>query len=423
MAQKNMQLALLIDYDNLMGFTGKGEPDPSRNYSHPDVVNYLETQYGVVVYCKAWGDWAGPRTRRTIGDLSKTGAEMQFVPHLSCNTQRIPGYTASCMGMTAFDLLRNNPNIGGFVFGSNDMALMPIITRLRSFGKRVYVLGPEPAAAAALTRVSDEFIALVDNTPKSRNSNALDKTNVLYAIKALLANGDLPIATLEEKLLEKIPEFNVADFGFGAFEDFLRNAANTTVKITRNDDGQTMIGLGNCHNASAYSDEELQNFNLAEYMQATRWHITDGFVRNTVLHNIYVVFSQEKGREMTNEDLRRTVDPSGVVEDRPWQGTIWSLIFGACLWENPKTNNQPQSRRLLSLFRTVGSEEEFMVRYYTSLFKKAYEDRPQLTPRECAELMNPDNVEGVLPLFERVFANLRAPAIKGAPAAPAPANA
>ena len=98
MAQKNMQLALLIDYDNLMGFTGKGEPDPSRNYSHPDVVNYLETQYGVVVYCKAWGDWAGPRTRRTIGDLSKTGAEMQFVPHLSCNTQRIPGYTASCRG-------------------------------------------------------------------------------------------------------------------------------------------------------------------------------------------------------------------------------------------------------------------------------------------------------------------------------------
>ena len=50
-----MQLALLIDYDNLMGFTGKGEPDPSRNYSHPDVVNYLETQYGVLKIKEARG--------------------------------------------------------------------------------------------------------------------------------------------------------------------------------------------------------------------------------------------------------------------------------------------------------------------------------------------------------------------------------
>lgn len=423
MAQKSMQLALLIDYDNLMGFTGKGEPDTSRNYSHPDVVNYLEVQYGTVVYCKAWGDWGGPRTRRTIGDLSKTGAEMQFVPHVASNIPRVPGYTASCMGMTAFDLLRNNPNIGGFVFGSNDMALMPVITRLRSFGKRVYILGAEPAAAAALTRVSDEFITLVDNAPRSRAANSGDKTNLLYAIKALLGSGEMGIAELESKLGEKIADFNVADYGYSTFEEFLRNAANTTVKLSKNDSGELMVGLGNCHNASAYSDEELQNFDLAEYMQATRWHITDGSVRNTLLHNIYVVFSQEKGRELTNEELRHIVDPEGVVEDRPWQGTIWSLIFGACLWENPKTNSQPQSRRLLSLFRTVTSEEEFMVRYYTSLFKKAYEDRPQLTPRECAELMNPDNVEGVLPLFERVFANLRTPAVKQGSAAAGSANA
>ena len=42
MTQKSLQLALLIDYDNLMGFTGKSEGDPTRNYSHPDAVAYLE---------------------------------------------------------------------------------------------------------------------------------------------------------------------------------------------------------------------------------------------------------------------------------------------------------------------------------------------------------------------------------------------
>ncbi len=418
MATKPIQLALLIDYDNLMGFAGKNDNDIYRNYSHPDVVSHLETHYGPVAVCKAFGDWAGPRTRRTITDLTKAGSEMIHIAHGTGSTTRIPGYTAVCMGLAALDLIAANPNLGGVVFGTNDMALIPFITRIHAAGKMVFILGPEPAAAAALTRVSDEFIALTDNGMKNKAPNASDKSQVLYALKTILSAGELPIAELEQKVVAQLPDFSSADFGFANFEEFLRNIANTTVKLTKTDDDLT-VALGNCHNASAYSDEELAAFNLAEYMQATRWHIADGDIRDKVLHNIYVIFSDEKGREMTNEDLRNTVDPDHVVEDRPWQGTIWSLIFGACLWENPKTSNQPQSRRLLSLFRTVNSEDDFLVRYYTSLFKKAYEDRPSLTPRECAELMHPENVDAAMPLFEQVFQCLKNPVT---PKAPASAN-
>lgn len=414
MAQKAIQLALLIDYDNLMGFNGKNEGDSFRNYSHPDVVNYLEMHYGPVVYTKAFGDWAGPRTRRTIGDLTKTGAEMQFIPHGAGNAARIPGYTAVCMGLAALDLIAANPNLGGVVFGTNDMALIPFVARIRSLGRAVYILGPEPTAAASLTRVSDEFISIADNGMKGKAPNSTDKAQILYALKSILAAGELPIEELEQKIVAKLPEFSASDFGFNSLEEFLRNAANTTVKLMKNDNDSVTVALGNCHNASAYSDEELAAFNLAEYMQATRWHIADGDIRDKVLHNIYIIFS-EKGREMTNEELRNTVDPDHVVEDRPWQGTIWSLIFGACLWENPKTANQPQSRRLLSLFRTVASEDDFLVRYYTSLFKKAFEDRPALTPKACAELMHPENVEAALPLFEQVFQNLKNPQLPKAP--------
>ena len=426
MTQKSQQLALLIDYDNLMGFSSKAEGDLTRNYSHQDVVAYLESHYGPVVFCKAYGDWSGPRTRHTITDLSKSGAEMQFIPRTPANAIRVPGYAAVCMGLDALDEISRNANLGGVVFGTNDLALLPFVSRIRAMGKNVYILGPEAASAAALTRVADEFIATVEGTsaaaPRAKAPNASDKSQVLYVIKSLLVNGEIPMDQLEEKVLGQLPEFTPADFACSSFEEFLRNIANTTVKLTKSEDGGTItVGLGNCHNASAYSDEELANFDLAQYMQATRWHITDGDIRDKVLHNIYVIFS-EKGREMSNEELRNTVDPERVVEDRPWQGTIWSLIFGACLWENPKTSNQPQSRRLLSLFRTVTSEDEFLVRYYTSLFKKAFEDRPSLTPQECAELMHPENVEGALPLFERVFQALRTPVVPKAPSA-APAGA
>jgi len=412
-----MQLALLLDYDNLMGFTSKGEYDSYRNYSHLDVMAHLDSHYGNVVYCKAYGDWTGPRTRRTIGDLSKTGAEMQYIPHGTGNFVRIRGYTAAYMGLDAIACIAANPSLDAVIFGSNDLALIPFVARIRAMGKKVFILGPE-ASATALARVSDEFIAISDSSIKAKAPSTADKSQVLYSIKSLTMSleNDIPIEELEEKLLQQFPDFSSADYGCATFEEFLRNMANTTVKLTKTDAG-LMVGYGNCHNASAYSDEELQNFNLAEYMQATRWHITDGDIRDKVLHNIYVIFS-ENGREMTNEELRNTVDPDHVVEDKPWQGTIWSLIFGACLWENPKTSNQGQSRRLLSLFRTVTSEEDFLVRYYTSLFKKAFEDRPSLTPRECAELMHPENIEGALPLFERVFQNLKNPVLPKAPAAP-----
>ena len=53
------------------------------------------------------------------------------------------------------------------------------------------------------------------------------------------------------------------------------------------------------HNASAYSDEELQNFNLAEYMQATRWHITDGDIRRAMQHNRHRFFDTPVSAVMT----------------------------------------------------------------------------------------------------------------------------
>ncbi len=417
MAQKSQQLALLIDYDNLMGFNGKVDGDLNRNYSHQDVVAYLESHYGPVVYCKAYGDWSGPRTRHTITDLAKAGAEMQFIPRVTGSTLRIPGCAAVCMGLDAMEEIQRNPALGGVVFGTNDLALLPFVSRIRAMGKSVYILGPEAASAAALTRVADEFITAADNSPiRTKASNASDKSQVLYTIKSILVNGELPLTQLEEKVMAAMPEFAPGDFACANFEEFLRNIANTTVKLTKGEDGSLTVGLGNCHNASQYTDEELQSFDLAQYMQATRWHITDGDIRDKVLHNIYIIFS-EKGREMTNEELRNTVDPDHIVEDRPWQGTIWSLIFGACLWENPKSSNHAQCRRLLSLFRTVTSEDDFLVRYYTSLFKKAYEDRPNITPQMCAELMHPENVEGALPLFERVFENLRNPMVLKTPGA------
>jgi len=47
-----------------------------------------------------------------------------------------------------------------------------------------------------------------------------------------------------------------------------------------------------------------------------------------------------------------------------------------------------------------------LIRYYTSLFHKAYTERPDLTARMCAELMHPDSVEEHIPLYEQVLDEL-----------------
>ncbi len=222
--------------------------------------------------------------------------------------------------------------------------------------------------------------------------------------KEHISTNGLMLDELSGKLKEQFPEFTPELVHCRNLQEVIKAVGGKQFQIADTDEGIIVSSAGE-RNASPLPLEELRRLDFADYMQVTRWYIEDGNIRDRVLHNIYALF-EDKGRVLTNDELHNLVDPDHIIDERPWHGTIFSLVYGACLWESPEDSNIPLPRRHLALFRTVKDEEDFLIRYYTSLFHKAYTERPDLTARMCAELMHPDSVEEHIPLYEQVLEEL-----------------
>ena len=120
------------------------------------------------------------------------------------------------------------------------------------------------------------------------------------------------------------------------------------------------------------------------------------------LTNIYDILAEDN-RMMSSDALRQDACAELDVDDKPWQGTIFSLVSGSCLWEKPDSSDVPHQQRKVSLYKTITSLDDFMVGYYKSLFYKAFTERTDLTPQSMTELMHPEDIDGHIELFEKVF--------------------
>ncbi len=404
MAQKSQQLALLVDFENLLASL-----DSESNISFiPELIATLENRFGKVAFRKAYADWNNAKLRKAANELQRNGVEMQHVVR-----GHNKNLVENLLALQAMYTVALYPNLTGVVLASGDADYLALVNQLKSRGLCIIGVGADGNANSSWNRCCDEY--LVCNTSSANPEKkspakatpatipAPEKNAIITALKELIPVNGILLPDLESKLKESHPDFSTENFHFRNLPEFLQSLGNM-FKIADTDEGIIISSQGG-RNASPYTLQELQSFSFEDYMQATRWYIVDGNIRDRVLHNIYALF-EENGRVLTNEELHNLVDPDHIVEERPWYGTIFSLVYGACLWENPDDSSIPLPRRRLSLFRTVKSEEEFLIRYYTSLFHKAYTERPGLTAQMCAVLMHPDDVEAHIPLYEQVLEEL-----------------
>ncbi|MBP1583415.1 MAG: NYN domain-containing protein [Victivallales bacterium] len=409
MSETTAQLALLMDFDGFLNGFGTSEDDWKLSIN--DIIMQLEKRYGAVVYRKAIADWSSPRLRRAAQDLQRYNVEMIHVFKGGHSSRYI---SDNQLIQATQDCMLHFPALDTYVLSFGEGDYMSAVCRLKANGKKIVGLVADGVSLpGALVRNLDDVFYINDKTGifkekaerNSRRENYQpERPAIVETIRNIIGVNGLPIEEVFAQLKEKDPNFSLETYGVESFEDLIRAYPNF-LKFSETDSGVLVVPSGGVKNTCPFTPEELKKFNLTDYMQATRWYIHNGTIRDRVLHNIYTLL-EEPGRSMTNEELRNLVDPEGIVEDRPWYGTIFSLAFGACLWESPETSDLPLQKHILSLFKTVHSEEDFLVRYYISLFHKAFSERPELTPRVCAELMHPDDVESHIPLFEQVLGTL-----------------
>jgi len=335
------RLALLMDFENLIIGLENSDPTAEKPFSISAILRYLESNFGQVIYRKAFADWSNAKFRKYAFDLSRAGVEMQHVIRSGSQSKNAAD---THLVIQAMDCMLHYPLIDTYVIVTGDGDFLPLITKLKAGGKKVFGLGTQGTTANSLVENCDEYLYCSNKglTPKSR----------------------LPADIVP------VPRNN------------------------RNGEEKKLV-------ATVVSGDPA----FADYMRASRWFIQSAPHRDRIIQGIYEQ-SVKGGEPLTLAQLREQVPDADNVSDKEWFGTLFSLIHGGCLWEDPTTSEKPLYQRGVSLYRGIRDSAEFFTRYYCSLFHKAYSERPSMTARDCCDLMYGATAPEHLAVFEKVMERL-----------------
>jgi len=407
---ENKQVAMLMDFENLVIGLENNDPESKKSFSAKTVIDFIEKNYGRVIFRKAFADWSNPKFRKYTQDMMRCGIEMQHIHRSGYNNNK--NYAESLMVIQAMDCMARNPEISTFILITGDADFLPLISYIKSTGRTAIGLGTEGTVSGALLANCDEFIFYGNDGLHNGRQAAIDRGPVIKALKNIIGTAGAYVNDIDEELADEMPDFNPADMGYEDLYAFLESMPSLVRLDNAGDEPKAFWIFQQApkpqqrfNNKVELPPQEVSNMPLDEYMKATRWFIQDGQMRVDILTNIYNILS-EPGTVISSDDLRQEASSDYMVEDKPWQGTIFSLVCGSCLWEKPESADLPLHMRKLSLFKNVRSLDDFMIGYYTSLFHKAFMEREDLNAQTMTELMHPEDVDGHLPLFEKVYSEM-----------------
>ena len=401
------QTAILIDFENLIIGVENNDPEAQKTFSIKKILQFVDKNYGHVTFKKAFADWSNQKFRKYAQDMMRNGIEMQHIVR-SCYGNK--NFNESHMTIAAMDCISRNPMVDTIVLATGDADFLPLINHLKATGRQVLGIGAEGTVSASVLASCDEYLYYAQDGLYKAHVPSFDKAGIYKLLRNIIGTNGIYVADIEDEILAQYPDFNLDELGYGSIMDLLQSMPNA-VRIDETGDEPKAFWNTQPPRQTRYSKNEVANQDLAnmpleEYMHTTRWYITDGPIREAVLTNIFNVLSTAE-HLISSEDLREmTATGDLAVEDKEWQGTIYSLVCGACLWQKPENNDVPVHLYKLSLFKNIENMEDFLLGYYVSLFHKAYMHRPDLNPQTMAELMHPEAPEQHLPLFEKVYAEI-----------------
>lgn len=383
MNSQHHHLALLMDFENLIIGMENNDPTEEKPFSIHAVVQYLEEHYGPVIYRKAFADWSNAKFRKYAMELSRAGVEMQHVVRSGYNSKNA---SDAHLVIQAMDCMLHHPLIDAFVIVTGDSDFLPLITKLKSSAKHVVGLGTQGTIANTLLENCDEYIYY------SQRGLTLKPKGEPAPPAPAPAAGAAP----ERRPVAAEAPAEAPEGGRAPGMDSRAGIAGA--------DGRAGHGSAPGANGAQGSQGSAEP-PLALYLQATRWYIRDPDTRDEILRGICDQLSRRPG-VITLGQLREIVPGATSVADKEWFGTLFSLTYGGCLWEDPQTSELPLFQRGVSLYRGVKTADEFLTRYYCSLFHKAFAERSDLSARACAELMYPQAPAEHVTWFEEVLTRL-----------------
>ncbi|MDN5696512.1 MAG: NYN domain-containing protein, partial [Rubrobacter sp.] len=199
MPEAQEDLAIFMDWENIYIST------VTEYGTKPNVSAILEKahEYGRIVSANAYADWTDSDYRNAPPTLYSNGISPRYI-----SARYFPGGKSSkrrtnsidvMLAVECSDFLHDHPQVDTYVLVTGDGDFIPLVSLLRSRGKKVVVLGVSEATSYHLIESADEFISYASLLEEDRAARERDKApkkekadpykELVRAVEALKKSG------------------------------------------------------------------------------------------------------------------------------------------------------------------------------------------------------------------------------------------
>jgi hypothetical protein len=379
------QVALLIDFENLVFGLKDVHGDDFPEELEPELLFKLAEEYGQVVLANAYADWRFRDVNQFQTELYRLGIDLIHV-----FGSKFKNAVDVKMAVDAIETVWTLPHVGTFIIVSGDRDFIHVLKTLRRYGKSV--IGVSPAKSA-----SDDFAALCDRflrygalsaaygsetvAAPEVGAEVRGLDSVRQALKEITfrrADG-IKGGQIKPLLRRKLsPTFDESEYGFSRLSELLV-ALSDTVKIVFNPTG------GDITVYPAGGEEEVEE---SEPLPAVS--LKDQLVARSGLRKYRYEVDSEKRRQhlQTYYKVLRDQEPfslNGVFEtmlDDHAELQLSISVLAKCqtmLWQarafqvDPGQQDLPNRERLMRLDSSIRSTEDLIFRYESSVAYKLME--------------------------------------------------
>jgi uncharacterized LabA/DUF88 family protein len=249
-------LAIFIDWENIYIST------VSEYNSKPNVSAILEKarEYGRIVSATAYADWTDGDFRDAPPTLYSNGISPRYI-----SARYFPGGKSSkrrtnsidvMLAVECSDFLHNHPQVGTYVLVTGDGDFIPLVSLLRSRGKRVVVIGVSEATSYHLIESADDFVSYASLLEEERAARARDKgpkkqaadpfKELVRAVETLKKGGKTRVlGQVKQQMIVQLGSFDERNAGFKKFKDFVVEAERRGLVNTVDQDLELQVYLPN----------------------------------------------------------------------------------------------------------------------------------------------------------------------------------
>ena len=249
-------LAIFIDWENIYIST------VSEYNSKPNVSAILEKsrEYGRIVSATAYADWTDGDFRDAPPTLYSNGISPRYI-----SARYFPGGKSQkrrtnsidvMLAVECSDFLHTHPQVDTYVLVTGDGDFIPLVTLLRSGGKKVVVIGVSEATSYHLIESADDFISYASLLEEERAARARDKgpkkkaadpyKELVRAVETLKKGGKTRVlGQVKQQMIVQLGSFDERNAGFKKFKDFVVEAERRGLVNTVDQDLELQVYLPN----------------------------------------------------------------------------------------------------------------------------------------------------------------------------------